>query len=100
MDVMNSKLKQITELCREHKVKNLFAFGSVVRKDFNTGSDVDLLVDFNENDPIQYSNLYFNFKESLENLLKRKIDLLEERAIKNPFFKQELEQTKVKIYGS
>jgi len=33
-------------------------------------------------------------------LLNRKIDLLEERAVKNPFFRQELDQTKVKIYGS
>lgn len=100
MDFIHSKIKPITELCLKHKVKNLFAFGSVIREDFNTKSDVDLLVDFNENDPIQYSNLYFEFKERLETLLKRKIDLLEERAIKNPYFKQELEQTKVKIYGS
>lgn len=100
MEVINSKLKTISELCRKYRVKHLSAFGSVTRNDFSADSDVDFIVDFNEDDPVRYSDLYFEFKERLEKLLNRKIDLLEERAVKNPFFKKELDQTKVKIYGS
>ncbi len=77
----------------------MYAFGSVVRDDFNIDSDIDLVVDFNEKDPFTYTDLYFNLKSKLEELLKRQIDLIEERAIKNPIFKQQLEKTKVKIYG-
>ena len=77
----------------------MYAFGSVVRDDFNNDSDIDLVVDFNEKDPFTYTDLYFNLKSKLEELLKRQIDLIEERAIKNPIFKQQLEKTKVKIYG-
>ncbi len=77
----------------------MYAFGSVVRDDFNKDSDIDLVVDFNEKDPFTYTDLYFNLKSKLEELLKRQIDLIEERAIKNPIFRQQLEKTKVKIYG-
>lgn len=92
--------EEIKELCKKNKVKSLFAFGSITRADFNEKSDVDLLVDFYENDPFSYTDLYFNLKTKLENLLKRQVDLLEERAIKNTLFKKQLDITKVKIYGA
>lgn len=94
-----SKLEQIKELCKSNKVKSLFAFGSVTRNDFHDHSDIDLLVDFDETDPFLYADLYFNLKAKLEELLKRQIDLLEERGIKNKLFRQQLDTTKIKIYG-
>jgi predicted nucleotidyltransferase len=99
VQIEEPKIIQIKELCEKNKVKSLYAFGSVVRDDFNKDSDIDLVVDFNEKDPFTYTDLYFNLKSKLEELLKRQIDLIEERAIKNPIFKQQLEKTKVKIYG-
>ena len=99
MNIEGQQIIQIKELCKNNKVKSLFAFGSVVRDDFNDSSDIDLLVDFDENDPYKYTDLYFNLKFKLEEILKKQVDLLEERAIRNKFFKQELENTKVKIYG-
>ncbi len=99
MHIENPKIDQIRELCRENRVKSLFAFGSVTRDDFNDSSDIDLVVDFEERDPFVYTDLYLNLKSRLEDLLKRQVDLLEERAIKNRFFRQQLENTKVKIYG-
>mgnify|MGYP001132206352 CR=1 FL=1 len=62
-------------------------------------SDIDLVVDFNETDSYKYTDLYFALKDDLEQLLNRKIDLIEERGIKNKFFLQELDKTKVPIYG-
>lgn len=99
MKIDEIKLKQIQELCKINKVKSLFAFGSVLRSDFNDASDIDLIVDFDEKDPIKYTDLYFNLKDKLETILTRHVDLLEERAVKNKFFRQELDNTKVKIYG-
>jgi predicted nucleotidyltransferase len=99
MKIEESKIEQIKELCEENKVKSLYAFGSVTRDDFNELSDIDLVVDFEEKDPFRYTDLYFNLKFKLETLLKRQVDLLEERAIKNPIFRQQLEDNKVKIYG-
>jgi predicted nucleotidyltransferase len=99
MNIENSKISQIQELCKLNKVKTLFVFGSAIRNDFNKDSDIDLIVDIEENDPFTYTDLYFNLKTKLEEILKRKVDLLEERAIKNRFFKQELDNSKVLIYG-
>ena len=99
MGISESNLKQIKSLCIENDVKSLYAFGSVLRSDFSEISDIDLVVDFNENDPFKYTDLYFNLKLKLEELLKRQVDLLEERAIKNRFFREQVENTKVKIYG-
>jgi predicted nucleotidyltransferase len=99
MNIENSKISQIQELCKLNKVKTLFVFGSAIRNDFNKNSDIDLIVDIEENDPFTYTDLYFNLKTKLEEILKRKVDLLEERAIKNRFFKQELDNSKVLIYG-
>lgn len=99
MKIEKSILLQIQKLCKTNKVKSLFAFGSVTRDDFNENSDVDLVVDIDENDPFAYTDIYFNLKSKLEEILHRQVDLLEERAIKNKFFRHELENTKIKIYG-
>ncbi len=99
MKIDETNINLIKKLCEEYKVRTFSAFGSVTREDFTNNSDIDFVVDFEENDPFKYTDLYFQLKEKLENLLKRQIDLIEDRAIKNNFFRQELNKTKVLIYG-
>ncbi len=90
---------QINELCASHKVKSLYAFGSVLTSDFDTNSDIDLIVDFKDVDVNDYADNYFDLKFSLQDIFNRPIDLLEEQAIKNPYFKQVVNQTKELVYG-
>lgn len=99
MKINDKNLNRIRMLCEQYKVRTFSAFGSVTRDDFSSESDIDFVVDFNENDPFEYTNLYFQLKEKLENLFKRQIDLIEYRAIKNNYFRKELDETKVLIYG-
>ncbi len=99
MFIDNYKI-QINALCKENKVKNLFVFGSVLTASFNENSDLDFIVDIDSSDPIDYADHYFKLKFSLEDLLNRPIDLLENKAIKNPFLLQQIEQTKALVYGS
>ena len=99
MNISENNIKRIKNLCEKYKVKTFSAFGSVTRDDFRDDSDIDFIVDFNEKDPLKYTDLYFKLKENLEQLLKRQIDLIEERGIKNSFFKKEVDNTKVLIYG-
>jgi len=82
-----------------NKVKALFAFGSVTTGKFGPDSDIDLVVDIDSGDPLAYSDSYFNLKFQLEQLLHRQIDLLEQKAISNPYLKREIDQTKVLLYG-
>ncbi|TSJ43340.1 hypothetical protein FO440_03870 [Mucilaginibacter corticis] len=99
MKELRDHIKQIEELCNAHDVRSLFAFGSVVSGKLKSDSDIDLIVDIDNNDPINYTDNYFALKFQLEGILKRPIDLLEDKAIKNPFLKQQIDNTKVLVYG-
>lgn len=99
MQLTKEQIALIQDLCKSSQVKSLFAFGSVTRNDFKESSDVDLVVDFEEKDPFRYTDLYFHLKEEIEGILQREVDLLEERAIRNRLFKEQLDESKVKIYG-
>ena len=99
MKEINLHIDQINQLCDANNVKSLFAFGSVTNNKFNADSDIDLVVEIAENDPLSYADNYFNLKLQLEKLFKRHIDLLEQKAIKNPYLKSQIETTKILIYG-
>lgn len=99
INLIDLHFKDILTLCKTHKVKSLYGFGSVYTDQFNAESDVDLVVDFENIDVLEYGDNYYDLKFSLETILKRKVDLLEEKAVKNPYFKQSLNQNKVLIYG-
>ena len=79
--------------------KRAYAFGSVCTDQFNEASDIDLLIAFDDTlDPIQYGDNYFTIAHALENVLKRPVDLVTERSLKNPYFIAMLERTKTAIY--
>ena len=94
-------LQRIYELCREHKVKTLAVFGSILTDKFNDHSDVDLLVSFDttEHEKWDYVTNYFELQESLENLFNRKVDLVVEKGLKNKYFIANVNRTKQLIYG-
>lgn len=100
MSIIQEHADEINSLCENHKVKQLYAFGSVLTDKFNSNSDIDLIVDFLQLDLLDYADNYFDLKFALENVFKRKIDLLEEKAIKNPFFKQAIKQQRQLLYGN
>jgi predicted nucleotidyltransferase len=91
--------KSIEKLCAKHRVSQLFIFGSVLQPTFSEKSDIDFLVDFETMDVSTYADNYFDFKFSLEELLKKNIDLIERKALRNPFLKEEIEKTKMRVYG-
>ena len=99
MNLIQNYSKEITNLCKAHKVKSLYAFGSVLTEKFNPESDVDLIVDFQQLDVLDYGDNYYNLKFSLEDIFKRNVDLLEKKAIRNPYFLKTLNQNKKLIYG-
>ncbi len=99
LELITSNIDRIKALCDKYHVKTLFAFGSITRNELKPSSDIDLVVDIDSNDPLTYSDDYFGLKFQLEKLLKRHIDLLELRAIKNQYLKQNIEKSKVLVYG-
>ena len=65
---------------------------------FSDSSDIDLLVQFDNVDLLDYFDNYMDFKEKLETLLNRPVDLLENQAIRNPIFRQVLDRGKKLVY--
>jgi len=97
--MINQNINSINSLCKSHKVEKLYAFGSVLTEKFSDKSDIDLIVKFSDVDLLDYADNYFDLKFSLENIFKRSVDLLEEQAIRNPYFKKVVEQKRQLIYG-
>lgn len=99
MKIIESNLQHIIELCCQHKVSSLSVFGSVLTERFTSESDIDFVVDFSGVDAADYADNYLSMQESLQQLLGRDVDLLEEKAIRNPILRQNIDRTKQVIYG-
>jgi len=89
----------IISLCRRLQVKRLDIFGSATADGFGPESDVDVLVEFECNAGDLFDR-YFDLKENLEQILGRDVDVVVERALKNPYFKASIEHTRKNIYAA
>jgi predicted nucleotidyltransferase len=98
MNIIDKNIDSLISFCKQHKVKELYLFGSILTTKFNKDSDIDMLVQFDNVDILEYADNYFNFKEKLEKLLDREIDLLENQAIRNPIFRKILDRDKKIVY--
>jgi len=98
MNIIEKNIDTLISLCKQHKVKELYIFGSILTSKFNKNSDIDFLVQFDNVDILEYADNYFDFKEKLEKLLGREIDLLENQAIRNPIFRKILDRDKKIVY--
>jgi len=101
--IITKNINEIKTLCQEHKVKELYVFGSAVSDRFDEKSDVDLLVEFiefSEEELRYYADNYFDFIEKLEKLFGREVDLVTAKFLRNRFFIMELEETKQLLFAA
>ncbi len=99
MNLVEKNIDKIRDLYFKHKVGRLFIFGSVLTNRFKSDSDIDFIVDFKNVDLYDYADNYFDLKMSLEKLFNRNVDLLEEKAINNPYLRQSIDSSKQLVYG-
>lgn len=98
-EYINLRINEFTKLCLSHNVTYLYAFGSSVKGDFNQkSSDIDLLIEINEDNPIEKGSKLINIWDKFEAFFERKVDLLTSSSIKNPILRQNIEASKVLIY--
>jgi predicted nucleotidyltransferase len=91
--------RELRILCRRYSVRRLGAFGSLLREDFDPArSDIDLSVVFGRSRRYGPADQYFRFKESLEQLLGREVDLVELRSMPASRLKQSIERSQVPVY--
>lgn len=99
MNLLEKYQNDIKLLCVKYNVSRLYALGSVLTDKFKDSSDVDLIVSFDKVKIDDYANNYYNLKFSLEDIFKRPVDLLEEKALKNPYFNKLAEKQRQLVYG-
>ena len=101
MKLIEMNMDKIVALCKKYKVAKLWVFGSILTDRFNDDSDVDFSVKFDKhNIPLlDYADNYLDLLESLSSLFARKVDLITEDSLTNPYFIKELNATKKLIYG-
>jgi len=87
--------------CRRFGVRRLEVFGSAVTRAFRAElSDLDFLVEFDAASGAGCAGRYFGLLESLQQLFERRVDLVVESAVKNPFFRETIERTKALLYAA
>lgn len=100
MRIIDQNIDKIRTLCEQHYVSQLSVFGSILTGKYNRNSDIDLLVDFSNIDLQNYADNYFSLKQALEELFSRQVDLLENKAVKNPYLRQSIDSSKRLLYES
>lgn len=99
--IVFDKLDEIHELCRKYNVQRLELFGSALRDDFAPErSDLDFLVVYEPQTPEEHYENFFGLWEALQALFGRDVDLVELSAVKNPYFRAEIETSKAPLYGA
>lgn len=95
--------EELTRLCRDFGVKRLDAFGSAAAGGARFDperSDIDLLVEFEPVDAVRHAKAYFGLLAALQDLFARRIDLLEIKAVTNPYLLESIEGQRRQIYAA
>lgn len=100
LTVIKDKIDDLKKLCQKYDVKTMFVFGSASTDKLKEDSDIDILVSFKKISVEKYTDNYFDLHYQLEALFNRKIDLITENSLSNPYFIQSIEETKQLLYAA
>ena len=96
--VVSERMEDLARLCEERRVARLDVFGSAVTGEFNhETSDLDFLVAFREPADDEFRKS-MDLCHALESLFGRKVDVVSERSITNPYFRANVEDTREPVY--
>jgi len=99
-ELVERHLGALIELCRRYGVERLYLFGSAVSGPLEPSSDLDFLVEMADRQPTAaYARRYLGLAEELERLFARRVDLVTEQAVRNPYLRREIQDTRELIYG-
>ena len=98
--VITDNIDQLKNLCEAHDIKEMFVFGSACTEKFSDQSDIDILISFTDISIEKYTDNYFDLHDKLEELFKRKVDLMTENSLSNPYLIESIEETKQLLYAA
>lgn len=97
--IISENVTQIMTLCVDHSVRELFTFGSVVTDHFNDASDIDLLISLMQMEPGDYADNYFEIADKFEDVFNRRVDLVTDKSLKNPYFIDSVNRSESILFG-
>ncbi|MDZ7771420.1 MAG: nucleotidyltransferase domain-containing protein [Balneolaceae bacterium] len=100
MDLAELKNEQLKKACEDYGVKELYVFGSFLSDTFADKSDLDFLVEFDRSGYQGAFNQYMGFKQELEEIYQRPVDLVKLQEFRNPVFQEEVERSKQLVYAA
>jgi predicted nucleotidyltransferase len=103
VDLVKNNILKLQDACRRYHVKTLYLIGSATNADhFSIHSDIDFLYTFQKSEipELEYADNYFDLLFSLQDLFQRKIDLVPEEKLSNPYFFASINKQKEFIYAS
>jgi predicted nucleotidyltransferase len=90
---------EFENICQQHGVQKLYVFGSGLEERFDPmHSDFDFLVEMIPDEPMKRGELLLSLWEKLESFFERKVDLLTNESLKNPYLIESILKTKVVVY--
>lgn len=96
--LVSDKLDSVKRLFQKYGTESAYLFGSAASGEMTQDSDVDFIFSFPADmDFGEYADNYFALVNELEKLLGKKVDLIAEKTLKNPYLIQSIEKSKVKI---
>jgi len=96
--IIENNKASVYALCQRYNVDKLFVFGSASNGSFTADSDVDILIDITENDPVAKGETIMKLWSGLEHIFKARVDLLISGTIKNPYLQKQIDTTKQLVY--
>ncbi|HNP96719.1 MAG TPA: nucleotidyltransferase domain-containing protein [Cyclobacteriaceae bacterium] len=97
-DLIANKRSEFLAICKKHRVTKLYAFGSSITSEFKEHSDIDFVVDLDIEDPIEFGETLLALWDEFESLFERRIDLLTDDSISNPFLRKSIDSTRKLVY--
>jgi predicted nucleotidyltransferase len=98
IDLITAHHQSIEDLCRTYGIRKLEVFGSAATGAFDPAtSDIDFIVDLGGYEP-GVAKRFLRFADALEALLGRKVDLITDEQIQNPYFRFSVDQSRERIY--
>lgn len=98
--LIEDNLSGLQLLCKTYDIKTMYVFGSACTDGFNLDSDIDILISFKDISFEKYTDNYFSLHADLEKLFERKIDLITENSLSNPYLIESVEETKQLLYAA
>ena len=99
--IIENNKSRLIELCEKFDVQSMYVFGSAATGDFNDQSDVEILVSFKKDISIdQYTDNYFDLYYQLRAMFNKKVDLVTENSLSNPYFIKSIDESKKLLYAA